>query len=49
MEKEGKISASWFSVSQYTWPLSRGIRNLKILALTEAKKSVTEIFTGEKE
>ena len=51
MEKEGKklISASWFSFPQYTWPLSRCIKNLKTLALIEAEKSVTEIFIGEKE
>ena len=42
-------SASWFSVPQYTWPLSRCIRNLKTLALTEAEKSVTENLIGEKE
>ena len=43
------ISASWFSFPQYTWPLLRSIQNLKTLALIEAEKSVTEIFTGEKE
>ena len=42
-------SASWFSVPQYTWPLSRCIINLKTLALTEAEKSVTENLIGEKE
>ena len=37
------------SVPQYTWPLSRYIRNLKTLALIEAEKSVKEIFIGQKE
>ena len=31
------------------WPLSRCIRNLKTLALTEAEKSVTDNLSGEKE
>ena len=38
-----------FSVSQYTWPLSMCIQNLKTLALKEAKKCVTENLLGEKE
>ena len=48
-EKVNKNSASWFSVPQYIWPLSRCIRNLKTLALTEAEKSVTEKLIGKKE
>ena len=47
--KQKLISESWFSLPQYTWPLSRCIQNLKTLALIEAKKSVTEIFIGKKE
>ena len=43
------ISASCFSFTQYTWPLSGCIQNLKTLALIGAEKSVTEIFIGEKE
>ena len=43
------ISASWFSFTQYTWPCSRCIQNLKTLALVEVVKSVTENFIGEKE
>ena len=42
-------SASWYSFSQYTWPLSRCIQNLKTLALIGVEKSVTEILSGEKE
>ena len=38
-----------FTHTQYTWPLSRCIRNLKTLALIEAEKSVTENLIGEKE
>ena len=43
------ISAFWFSFPQYIWPLSKCIQSLKTLALIETKKSVTEIFIGEKE
>ena len=46
--KANKISVL-FSVPQYTWPLSMCIQNLKTLALTEAKKFVTENLVGEKE
>ena len=51
MEKDGKNKSQHlgFSVPQYTWPLSRCIRNLKTLSLIEAKKSVTENLIGEKE
>ena len=38
-----------FSVPQYTWPLSKCIKKLKILALIEAEKFVTENLLGEKE
>ena len=38
-----------FSVTQYAWPLSMCIQNLKTLALIEAKKFVTENLLGEKE
>ena len=53
-KKETKIWASCFSFSQYIWPLSRCIQNLKTLALIEADKFVTdwrEILNliGEKE
>ena len=52
MEKRRK-KAKWISilssVSQYTWPLSMCIQNLKILALIEAKELVTENLLGEKE
>ena len=50
-KKDGKNKSQnlGFSVPQYTWPLSRCIRNLKTLALTEAEKSVTENLIGEKE
>ena len=34
---------------QYTWPLSKSIKNLKTLALIEAEKSETENLIGEKE
>ena len=34
---------------EYTWPLSRCIRNLKTLALIEAEKTATENLFGEKE
>ena len=37
-KRQKLISASWFSFSQYTWPLSRCIQNLEILALTGAEK-----------
>ena len=37
------------SVPQFTWPISRCIRNLKALAFIEAEKSVIENLIGEKE
>ena len=45
--KKGKrrqklITESWFSFSQYTWPLSRCIQNLKTLAVIRAENSVTK-------
>ena len=43
------ITASWFSSTQYTWPLSRCIQTLKTLAIIRAENSVTEIVIGEKE
>ena len=51
MEKRrNKEKQIWvlFSVPQYTWPLSMCIQS-KTLALTEAKKFVTENLLGEKE
>ena len=47
-EKEGRINLS-FVFCPTIWPLSIYIQNLKILALIEAKKFVTEILLGEKE
>ena len=43
------ITEFWFSFSQYTWPLSRYIQNLKNLAVIGAENSVTKSFIGEKE
>ena len=51
MEKEAKINLSIliFFPTIYLATLSRCIQNLKILALIEAEKYMTEIFIGEKE
>ena len=43
------ITESWFSFSQYTWPLSKCMQNLKTLAVIRAENSVTKSFIGEKE
>ena len=43
------ITESWFSFSQYTWPLSRCIQNLKTLAVIRAENSETKSSIGEKE
>ena len=43
------ITESWFSFSQYIWPLSRCIQNSKTLAVIGAENSVTKSFIGEKE
>ena len=43
------ITESWFSFSQYTWPLSRCTQNLKTMAVIGAENSVTKCFIGEKE
>ena len=43
------ITESWFSFSQYTWPLSNSIQNLKTLAIIGAENSVRKSFIGEKE
>ena len=43
------IPASWFSVPQYIWPLSKCIQKLKTLALIGVEKTVTENLIGEKE
>ena len=43
------ITESWFSFSQYTWPLSRCIQILKTIAVTGDENSVTKRFIGEKE
>ena len=43
------LSILIFCLTIYFRPLSRCRRNLKTLALTEAEKSVTENFIGEKE
>ena len=48
-KKTKLITESWFSFSQYTWPLSRCIQNLKTMAVIGAENSVTESFIGEKE
>ena len=42
------ITESWFSFSQYTWPLSRCIQILKTMAVIGAENSVTKSFIGEK-
>ena len=42
------ITESWFSFSQYSWPLSMCIQNLKTLAIIGAENSVTKRFIGEK-
>ena len=42
-----EISASWFSLTQNTFPLSELIQNLKILALIAGEGSVT--FMRKKE
>ena len=47
MEKQ--VLAIWFSLTQYTWTLSRCIQNLKKLAYIRAERSVTEISIREKE
>ena len=53
-ERDGKrrhkvITESWFSLPQYTWPISRCIQNLKTLAVIGAENSVTKSFIGKKE
>ena len=53
-ESDGKrrhkvITESWFSLPQYTWPISRCIQNLKTLAVIGAENSVTKSFIGKKE
>ena len=49
-KKKAKINhRTWFSFSQYTWPFSRCIQNLKTLAVIRAENSVTKHFIGEKE
>ena len=47
MEKQ--VLAIWFSLTQYTWTLSRCIQTLKKLAYIGAERSVTEISIIEKE
>ena len=49
MRNKAKEISVFFSVPQYTWPLSMCIQNLKTLALIEAEKYVTENLLGEKE
>ena len=41
------IIESWFSFSQYTWSLSRGIQNLKT-GLIRAENSVTKVLLEKK-
>ena len=47
--RQNLIIESWVSFPQYTWPLSRCIKNLKTLAVIGAENSVTKCFIGEKE
>ena len=42
------ITESSFSFPQYTWPLSRCIKNMKTLSIKGAENSVTKSFIGEK-
>ena len=42
------FTESWFSFSQYTWPLSKCIQNMKTMAVIGAENSVTKSFIGEK-
>ena len=48
-KRRKNYSESWFSFSQYTWPLSRCIQNLKTLFVIQAENSVMKSFIGEKE
>ena len=48
-EKEGRINLSFVFCHTIYLALSMCIQNLKTLALTEAKKYVTENLLGEKE
>ena len=49
-KKKGNINHRILvSFSQYTWPLSRCIQNLKTLAVIRAENSLTKSFIGEKE
>ena len=48
-KKAKLITESWFSFSQYTWPLSRCIQNLKTLAVIGAENSVMKSFIGDTE
>ena len=45
---EKKISASWFSLTQYTSPLSGFIQNLKIQALIACEYPVIDFSEKER-
>ena len=48
-KKANLITESWFSFTQYTWPVTRCIQNLKTVAVIGAENSVMKCFTVKKE